>query len=121
MTASLAMLVTALGYGARATADDMTSFATGGYARGLRTPAIMHKMDTNGDGMISRDEWLDFQEKVFAMLDNDKSGMVDQKEFMGPGGAELASFATAGYARGLETKEMFKRSILPTTLRLTAS
>ena len=109
LTASLVMLVTALGYGARAAADDMASFATGGYARGLKTPAIMHKMDTNGDGMISKDEWIAFQEKVFAMLDKAKSGMLDEKEFMGPGGAELVSFATAGYARGLKTKEMFKK------------
>ena len=39
-----------------ARSDDMAAFATGGYASGLRTEAMMHKMDTNHDNKVSRKE-----------------------------------------------------------------
>jgi len=44
----------ALTYSVASLADDMVSFSTGGYARGLRSEKLMHKIDTNGDGMISK-------------------------------------------------------------------
>jgi hypothetical protein len=91
-----------------ASADDMASFATGGYARGLRTMGEMHKIDTDGDGSISKAEWLAYQEKVFAALDKNKTGAVDEKEFLSPS-SDLATFATGGYARGLQTKAMMHR------------
>jgi hypothetical protein len=104
MTGAIAMTGPAAAF-----ADDMASFATGGYARGLQSEKLMHKMDTNRDGMISKDEWLAFQEKVFAMLDKNKSGKVDAKEFISTDGGEIASFATGGYARGLRTKAMMHK------------
>jgi hypothetical protein len=89
-------------------ADDMVSFATGGYARGLRTMAEMHKIDTDGDGKVSKAEWLAYQEKVFAALDKDKTGNVDEKAFLAPS-SDMATFATGGYARGLQTKAMMHK------------
>jgi len=91
-----------------ARADDMVSFATGGYARGLRTMAEMHKIDTDGDGTVSKAEWLAYQEKVFAALDKNKTGVVDEKEFLAPS-SDMVSFATGGYARGLQTKAMMHK------------
>jgi len=99
----------ALTYSLGSLADDMASFATGGYARGLRSEELMHKMDTNGDGMVSKDEWVAYQEKIFAMLDKNKTGTLDAKTFVDPSGGELASFATGGYARGLRTKAMMHK------------
>jgi hypothetical protein len=89
-------------------ADDMVSFATGGYARGLRTMAEMHKIDTDGDGTVSKAEWLAYQEKVFAALDKNKTGEIDEKEFLAPS-SDMATFATGGYARGLQTKAMMHK------------
>ncbi|HEY2419153.1 MAG TPA: EF-hand domain-containing protein [Steroidobacteraceae bacterium] len=90
-------------------ADDMSSFATAGYARGVRTPEVMHKIDTDGDGMVSKAEWLAFHEKVFAMMDKSNTGKVDAKEFISPNGGDLSGFATGGFARGLRTPEMMHK------------
>jgi hypothetical protein len=99
----------ALTYATVSLAEDVVSFATGGFARSLRSTQMMHKIDTNGDGMISKDEWLAFQEKVFAMLDKNKKGNVDAKHFLNASGGDVAGFATGGYARGLRTKEMMHK------------
>ena len=99
----------ALAYSTASIAGDMASFATGGYARGLHSDKLMHKIDTDGDGTISKDEWVAYQEKVFAMLDKNRSGALDAKTFISPDGGELVSFATGGYARGLRTKAMMHK------------
>jgi hypothetical protein len=92
-----------------ALADDMVSFATAGYASGLRTPEVMHKIDTNGDGMVSKEEWLAFHEKVFAMLDTQKTGKVDARQFISHTGGDVTGFATGGFARGLRTEAMMHK------------
>jgi hypothetical protein len=104
----LSLLVAAVICAPFAAADDMASFATGGYASGLRTMSEMHKIDTDNDGTVSKSEWMAYQEKVFAALDKDKEGSVDEKEFLAPS-KEMASFATGGYARGLQTKDMMHK------------
>jgi hypothetical protein len=104
----LTLLASALLVASLAHADDMVSFATGGYARGLRTMAEMHKIDTDGDGTVSKAEWLAYQEKVFAALDKNKNGIVDEKAFLSPS-SDMATFATGGYARGLQTKAMMHK------------
>lgn len=104
----LALICAALLTASLAYADDMVSFATGGYARGLRTMAEMHKVDADGDGTVSKAEWLAYQEKVFAALDEKKSGVVDEKEFLSPS-SDMATFATGGYARGLQSKAMMHK------------
>jgi hypothetical protein len=104
----LILLVAAFACAPLATADDMASFATGGYARGLRTMDQMHKIDTDGDGTVSKAEWIAYHEKVWTALDKDKEGTVDEKEFLTPS-REMATFATGGYARGLQTREMMHK------------
>lgn len=102
------VVLAALSCAALASADEMASFATGGYARGLRTMTEMHKIDTDGDGTVSKAEWLAYQEKVYAALDKEKTGVVNEQEFLAPS-PDLATFATGGYARGLQTKAMMHK------------
>ena len=104
-----ATCASALAFSLPSYADDMASFASGGYARGLQSEELMHKIDANGDGMISKDEWIAFQEKSFAMLDKDKTGKLDAKQFISADGGALSSFATGGYARGLRTEAMMHK------------
>jgi hypothetical protein len=79
----------ALTYSIASLADDMVSFATGGYARGLRTEAMMHKIDTDGDGTISQDEFMAYELKIFEMMDTSTAhkGMVGTQEMFATGGA----------------------------------
>ena len=88
-----------------ANADDMVAFATGGYATGLRTMEMMHMIDSNKDGKISKDEWVAYQTQLFTALDKNKDGILDTQEFYGD--PKPVDFATGGYARALETKQMF--------------
>ena len=89
-------------------ADEIASFATGGYAAGLRTMEMMHMIDTNKDGKVSKDEWIAFQGRVFTGLDKDRSGFLETVEFYGTPSDDVA-FATAAFSRGLRTKEMFDK------------
>ena len=82
-------------FGATAFADELVAFATGGYASGLRTPEMMHKIDADGDGKVSKAEWQAYHEKLFAMMDADHSGALETQEFMHPK-QDVASFATGG-------------------------
>jgi hypothetical protein len=90
-------------------ADQLVSFATGGYASQLRTPEMMHKIDTNSDGMVAKAEWDAFQEKLFSMMDADKSGALSSEEYMRASRTEVTSFATGGFANALRTKEMLSK------------
>jgi hypothetical protein len=108
LTVAATACAMALGYASGALADDMASVATGGYSSGLRSMALMHKIDTDGEGTVSRQEWVAFQDRVYAMLDKNKDGNVDAKEFVS-NKKEMASFATGGFAKGLQTMDMMHK------------
>jgi len=98
----------ALAYSLDAIADDqVSSFATGGYAAGLRTKEMKSMIDTDGDGTISRTEWDAYQEKVFKALDTHKRGRLNTAIFASRTEVRLGtSLATGGYARGLASAEL---------------
>ena len=92
---------------ATAHAEDMVLYATPGYIEGLRTKEMMHMIDTDKDGTVSKDEWRAYQERVFIALDKNKDGFLEADEFYGPTSSNVIPFATLAYTHGLMSKEMF--------------
>ncbi|MDY7573822.1 EF-hand domain-containing protein [Actimicrobium sp. CCI2.3] len=46
--------------------------------------AMMMEMDTNGDGMISKEEFMKHHEKMFDAMPKNKDGLVDLKAMHAP-------------------------------------
>src|SRR5580698_8074194 len=107
LVASLACVL-ALTYSFVSIADTVVSFATGGYAGSLRSEELMKKM-SDGTGMLTKDEWIAFHEKIFTMLDKKHTGAVDSEEYISASGGDVVTFATGGYARGLRSKDMMDK------------
>ena len=108
MVASLACAFALTVSFASIAADNVVSFATGGYASGLRSEELMKKM-SDGTGMLTKDEWVTFHEKIFAMLDKKHTGAIDAKAYVSATGGDVVTFATGGYARALRSKDMMER------------
>ncbi len=47
---------------------------------------MFKKLDANGDGKVSHDEFLSYQQKIFEMMDTGKKGMVGPTDFILKGG-----------------------------------
>jgi hypothetical protein len=43
---------------------------------------MMRAMDTNKDGMVSRQEYMDYMGKQYDMMDQGKKGMLTKQQFM---------------------------------------
>ena len=67
----------------------VASFATGGYASGLITHEMFRKIDADGDGKTSRQEFLAYQLKVFDMMDTSHThkGVLGPAQFFATGGS----------------------------------
>ena len=46
------------------------------------TERMMRAMDTNKDGMVSRQEFMDYMSAQFDMMDTGKKGMLTKQQFM---------------------------------------
>ena len=106
LPALLSLTLLAIGSGL-ASAEDMVLYATQGYLDGLRTKETMHVIDTNKDGMVSKEEWTAYQERVFVALDQNHDGFLESEEFFRTATDNVIPFTTLGYSHGLMTKPMF--------------
>jgi Ca2+-binding EF-hand superfamily protein len=79
---------------------------TGGFNRELHTMGMMKMLDANGDHMVSRTEAMDYYGALFDMLDTNKDGSIDAREWVGTKGKQGLSIATGGYATQLRTMKM---------------
>jgi Ca2+-binding EF-hand superfamily protein len=108
MVASLACVFALTFSSVSIAADTVVSFATGGYASSLRSEELMKKM-SDGTGMLTKDEWIAFHEKIFTMLDKKHTGIISSEEYISATGGGVVTFATGGYARGLRSKDMMDK------------
>jgi hypothetical protein len=61
--------------GAKAVGDHMPMHRH----HGMEMQGMMKEMDTNGDGLISKEEFMKFHEQKFDAMPKNKDGMVDPK------------------------------------------
>lgn len=79
---------------------------SGGYARELQTKEMMEMLDANGDSMVTKEEFNNYYNKVFDILDKNKDGHLDEKEWIGATKEIKPSLATGGYVRELASVKL---------------
>ena len=56
-----------------------------GYAnpgKGMRTMKMMHMMDTNKDGKVTKEEFMAYHEKVWEMMDKNHKGFMMEEDWV---------------------------------------
>ena len=57
----------------------------------MKPMEVMHMIDSDKKGFVTREEFLKFQEQFFDRMDQDHDGKVDPREWMGKAGTGAAS------------------------------
>ena len=95
----LAASMLALTYSLGSVADKTASFEKRSYASSLRSKELISRIDTDGDGTISKAEWITFQQNVFTALDVDKSNSLSARIFVSRSCECMLSFRSGGFDR----------------------
>lgn len=77
------IVVIAAGCAARGANQQYACPGPGMMGQGPMGPGMMQGADANGDGVLSRDEFMKFHETVFDRMKN-KDGVIDLKSMPGP-------------------------------------
>jgi EF hand len=57
----------------------------------MKAMEVMHMIDKDKKGYVTREEFLKFQERFFDRMDQNRDGKVDSDEWMGKAGTGTAS------------------------------
>ena len=57
----------------------------------MKAMEVMHMIDSDKKGFVTREEFLKFQEQFFDRMDQNHDGKVDPREWMGKAGTGAAS------------------------------
>jgi Ca2+-binding EF-hand superfamily protein len=62
--------------------EQKVSLATGGYSRELRTMKMMKAMDTDGDHLVTKDEFVKYHQAIFEAMDKKGNKQVNPQEWL---------------------------------------
>jgi len=65
--------------------SDEARLATWASIQKMKAMDLMHIIDAERKGFVTKEEFLKFQERFFERMDRDRDGKVDAKEWMGKG------------------------------------
>ena len=79
--AAPALILLAIGMSVAHADNNETGFWDSDFLKGLTRMTVMHKMDSNTDHMVSKDEFMRAQGRLFEMMDKNHDGMIDENEW----------------------------------------
>jgi hypothetical protein len=78
--------------GARAATPSSTDEARSwAYLTRMKPMEVMHMIDTDKKGYVTREEFMKFQEQFFDKMDKDHDGKVEASEWMGKASTSTAA------------------------------
>ena len=84
-----AMITASFAPSAQSAQEDIQKlWGASGYAhpgKGMRTMKMMHMMDTNNDGKVTKEEFMAYYEMVWDKMDEKHLGYIDVNTWIGQG------------------------------------